>query len=61
MLIEKEHQRFVRYVKAIFGEFLHALAVADIDRKKIRNVVRKTRFERRKISLLKDEKIRKRF
>ena len=33
--------------------------VADIDKKKIRNVVRKTCDERRKISLLKDVKIRK--
>ena len=32
---------------------------ADIDKKKIRNLGRKTRFERRKISLLKDVKIRK--
>ena len=35
--------------------------VADIDTKKTRNVVRKTCAERRKISSLKDEKIRKRF
>ena len=35
------------------------LVVADIDKKKIRNVVRKTRTERGKISLLKDLKMRK--
>ena len=35
--------------------------VANIDKKKIRKVVRKTCAERRKISLLKDVKIRKRF
>ena len=37
------------------------LAEADIDKKKIRNVVRKNYTERRKITLLKDVKIRKRF
>ena len=34
--------------------------IADIDKKKIRNVVRKTCTESRKISLLKNMKIRKR-
>ena len=48
-------------MKAVIGEFQHALVIADIDRKKIRNVVRKTCTGRRKISLLKDLKIRKRF
>ena len=47
-------------VKAIPGEFQHALVIADVDKKIIRNVVRKTCAERRKISLLKDVKIRKR-
>ena len=36
-------------VKAIAGEFQHALVVADIDKKKISNVVRKTCTERKKI------------
>ena len=35
--------------------------VADINKNKIRNVVRKTSTERKKINLLKDVKIRKRF
>ena len=48
-------------MKAIPGEFQHALVMADIDKRKIRKVVRKTCTERRKISLLKDVKIRKRF
>ena len=43
-------------MKAIPGEFQHALVAADIGMKKIRNVVRKTFTERRKISLLKDVK-----
>ena len=46
-------------MKAIPGEYQHALVIADIDKKKIRKVVRKTYDERRKISLLKDVKIRK--
>ena len=35
--------------------------IADIDKRKIRKVVRKMCAERRKITLLKDVKIRKRF
>ena len=35
-------------MKAISGECQHAVVVSDIDRKKMRNVVRKTCAERRK-------------
>ena len=35
--------------------------IADIDKRKIRKVVRNTCVERRKITLLKDVKIKKRF
>ena len=48
-------------MKAIPGEFQHALVIVDIDMTKIRKVVRKTCAERIRISLLKDVKIRKRF
>ena len=61
LLIKNEHQRFIQNVKAIPGEFQHALVVVVIYKRKIRNVVRKTCAERRKITLLKDVKIRKRF
>ena len=43
------------------GEVQHALVIADIDKREIRKVVRKKFPERRKIILLKDVKIRKRF
>ena len=42
-------------------EFHHTSVEADIGKRKIRNAVRKTCTERRKISLLKDLKMRKRF
>ena len=61
MLIKKEHRRFIQNVKAIPGEFQHALVIADIDKRKIRKVVRKTCAERRKITLQEDVKIRKQF
>ena len=57
VLIMKERRWSMQNVKAIPGEYQHALVVADIDKRKIRNVVRKTRVERRKISLLKDLKM----
>ena len=47
-------------MKAIPEEFQHLLVIADIDKKKMRKVVKKTCAEGRKISLLKDVKIRKR-
>ena len=61
VLIKKEHQRFIQNVKALSGEFQQALVIADMDKRKIRKVVRKTCSEIRKTTLLKDMKIRKRF
>ena len=57
VFIKKKH----RNMKATPGEFQHALVIADIDKRKSRKVVRKTCAKRRKITLLKDVKIRKRF
>ena len=48
-------------MKAIHVEFQHSLLVANIDKKKIIKVVRKTCAERRNTTLLQDVKIRKRF
>ena len=61
VFLTKEHRRLIQNVKAIHGEFQHALVIADIDKRKIRKVVRRTCAERRKITLLKDVKIRKQF
>ena len=41
VLIKKEHGRFYRLEKAITDELQHALVAANIDMKKIRNVVRR--------------------
>ena len=59
MLIKKEHQRFIQNVKAISGEFQHAFVIANMEKKKIRKVVRKTCAERRKLFLMKYVKITK--
>ena len=61
VLIKKQHRQSIQNMKAKRGELKHVLFVADIDYKKIRNVVRKTCAERRKITLLKDVEIRKRY
>ena len=60
MLIKNEHQWFIQNVKAIPGALQHALVISEIDKKIISKVVRKTCAERRKITLLKDARIRKR-
>ena len=50
LILKKEHRRLKRNVKAIPGEFQHALVIVNIDKNKIRKVVTKTCTERRKIS-----------
>ena len=49
VLVKKEHRRFIRNVKVIPGEFQNALVIADIDKRKIKKVVRNTHTERRKM------------
>ena len=62
VLIKKEHEQIIQNVKANPGLVKHALVMAHIlIRGKIRKVERKTCSERRKITLLKDVKIRKRY
>ena len=56
VLIKKEHRRFIQNEKAIHGELQHALVATDIDKKKIRKVEKKTCAERRKTSLLREER-----
>ena len=51
MLINRGHQRFIWHVKAIPGKFIHALVIADIDKRKIKKVVEKTCAGRRKLNL----------
>ena len=46
-------------MKVIPGMLQHALVIADIDKKNIRITERKTHIEARKISLVKDVKVRK--
>ena len=41
-------------VMAMPGQCQHALFVADMDKKKMRNVMRKTHIDRRETSFLKD-------
>ena len=60
MLTKKEQRQYMQNVKAITGEFQHALVTADIDKNKIRKVVKKACAQRRKITLLKDAEIKKR-
>ena len=61
MLIKKEHRWFIENVKAISEEFQYALVIADIDKRKIMKVVKKTCAERREITLMKGLKIGERF
>ena len=55
VLIKNEHRQFIQNGKAIPGEFQHAFVITDIDKRKIRKVVRKTCAERRLITLLEDQ------
>ena len=58
-VLKKKEDR--QNVKAAPWDFQHALVIEDIEKRKIRKVVRKEGVERTKITVLKDVKIRKLF
>jgi len=61
VLIGKENRKYVRDVKSIPGELQHRLVVADMDKKKVRKVIRKERTVKRKVWMLKDDNMREKF
>ena len=61
VLVGKDSRKYLRDVKTIPGELQHRLVVADLDKKKLKKVVRKGAVERRMVWKLKDEETRARF
>ena len=61
VLVGKDSRKYLRDVKTIPGELQHRLVVADLDKKKLKKVVRKGAVERRMVWKLKEEETRARF
>ena len=61
VLVGKENRKYLRDVKVILGELQHRLLVMDLVKKKVKKVVRKEEFERRKVWKLKEDDTRARF
>lgn len=53
VLVSKEDRKFLRDVKVIPWELQHRLVVTDLDKKKVKRLVRKERIVRRKVWKLK--------
>ena len=60
VIVGKEERKFLKDVKVIPGELQHRLVVADLD-KKVKKVVKREVFKRRKVWKLKEEDTRARF
>ena len=61
VLVGKGKRKFLRDVKMIPGELQHSLVIVDVDKKKMKKVVKKVTTERRKVWKLKEEATRGRF
>ena len=57
----KENRKYLRGVKVIPGELQHSLVVVDLVNKKVKKVVRKEAFERRKVWKLMEDDTRANF
>ena len=58
VLVGKGNRKYLRDVKVIPGELQHRLVVVDLVKKKVKKVVRKEAFERRKVWKLKEDDTR---
>ena len=61
VLVLKGNRKYLRDVKVIPGGLQHRLVVVDLIKKKVKKVVRKEAFERRKFWKLKEDGTRARF
>ena len=61
VLVGKGNRKYLRDVKVIPGELQHRLVVVDLVKKKVKKVVRKEAFERKKVWKLKEDDTRARF
>lgn len=61
VLVAKDQRKYLRDVKVIPGELQHGLIVVNINRRKLKKVIRKNTIMRRKLWKLKERDVRKRF
>ena len=57
----KGNRKYLRDVKVIPGKLQHRCVVVDLVKKKVKKVVRKEEFERRKVWKLKEDDTKARF
>jgi len=58
VLVGRKERKFLRNVKAISWELQHRLIIADVDKRKLKNMVKKNRVLRKRVWKLKASDIR---
>jgi len=61
VLVGKKERKFLRDVKAISWELQHRLIIANVDKRKLKKMVKKNGVLRRRVWKLKESNIRERF
>ena len=61
VLIGKEQRKYLKDIKTIPSELQHRLVVVDVDKKKLRKVLKMKRVVRRRLWKLKEDVIRERY
>ena len=61
VLVDKENRKFLKDVKVFWGKQQHRLVVADVDKRRVKKVVRNEVREKRNVWKLKEDKTRKKF
>ena len=61
IVIGKKDKKYIRDVKVVSGELQHGLVVADIEKRKLKKVIKKQRITHRRVWKLNDKEIRVEF
>ena len=61
VLVGRQKRKFLKDVKSVPGELQHRLVIVDVDKRKLKKIVRKRTTEKRKVWKLKEEETRGKF
>ena len=61
VLVGNNNRKYIRDVKVIPGELQHRLLVVDVEKRKLKKLVKKRRYVRRKLWKLNEKEIREKF
>ena len=61
VLVGSQNRKFLKDVKSVPGELQHSIVIVDVDKKKLKKIVKKKKTEKRRVWKLKEDETRRKF